>query len=171
MVGFLVDEAGDLFSQHKYGEAAEVYLKLADASTGVPSKIGFYRKAAEAYHELGSFDQEAACLLHACRLLEGDEKIDCLVSVFRVYIVAIAVFQYDAGFEWKGEVENLHDGYDETIRCFYEKAVGVLQAARAEALDGNKLLEKLRVECMMRQREGGWGTHYCLEAIEEAWRK
>jgi hypothetical protein len=171
MVKFLVDEAGSLFKQYKYGEAARIYLELAETSTDSVQKIGFYRKAAEAYHELGSYDEETACMLRACHLLEGEEKIDCLVSVFRIYIVAIAVFQYDTGFEWKGEPENLHEGYDETIRGYYDKAVDVLKAARTENVDESRLLEKLGIECIKRQSDGGWGADHCWEAIEEAWRK
>jgi len=171
MVKLLDDEADFLIKQLKYSEAARIYLKRAEASEDSVQKIGFYRKAAEAYHELGSFDEEVACMLRACHLVTGEAKIDCLVSVFRIYIVAIAVFQYDTGFEWKGEQENLHDGYDETIRGYYNKAVDVLKSALAEDVNESRLLEKLRIECAKRRSEGGWGADHCWKAIEEAWRK
>jgi hypothetical protein len=167
----LADEADSLFKQYRYGEAARVYLKLAETSADNALKIGFIGRAAEAYHELGSYSEEASCTLRVCSLLEGGEKIDCLVSAFRIYILAIAVFQYDAGFEWKGEPENLHEGYDETIRGYYDKAVDVLKAAREENVDRSRLLEKLSVECAKRRSEGGWGAYYCWKAIEEALRE
>jgi tetratricopeptide (TPR) repeat protein len=166
----LTEEADLLYKQHKYGEAARIYLKLAESSADCAQKTGFYRRAAEAYHELGSFDEETACLQKTCDLLQGEERIDCLISMFNVYILAIAVYQYDTGFEWKGEPENLQEGYGETIRNYYDKAVSVLKVVRVETTDERGLIKKLSILCDRRQSEDGWGADHCWQAIREAWK-
>jgi tetratricopeptide (TPR) repeat protein len=166
----LIDKADYLFKQHKYHAAAKIYYELVETTLDNIQKTVFYRKAAEAYHELGSFDQEAECLLKLSNILEGEEKIDCLVSVWRTYIMAIAVFQYETGFEWKGESDNLDEAYNYTIRGYFEKAVNVLNTALLQrGVDKNRLLEKLGNECAKRQNEDGWGADQCWKTIKKAW--
>jgi hypothetical protein len=132
-------------------------------------KTVLLRKAADTYHQLVSFDEEAQCLISLSNLLESDERIDCLVSAWRIYILAIAVFQYDTSFEWKGESENLCGSYSETIRDYFEKAVATLRTAlRQRDVDRCKLREKLVDECVKRQNEGEWGSDHCRMSIEKA---
>ncbi|TFH14613.1 hypothetical protein E4H04_09910 [Candidatus Bathyarchaeota archaeon] len=86
--------------------------------------------------------------------------------------MAIAVFQYDTGFEWKGESENLNGSYDETITYYFEKAVAILKTAlQQRGVNKNKLLEKLGNECAKRQNEDGWGADHCWKTIERAGRQ
>ena len=168
----MIEKADSLFKQYKFIEAAKIYLELADKSTEVIHKIEFIRKAAMAFHELGSYNEEAECMLQTCPLLEEEEKIECLVSVWRIYIMAIAVFQYERSFEWRGEAENLDEAYFETIEGYFEKAVAVLKGTlRQKGIDRDMLLERLGNECAKRQNEDGWAADHCRKSIEKAWKK
>jgi hypothetical protein len=168
----LIKKADDYFKQYKYSEAARLYETAAESAIDTSQKIALYKKAAEAYHELGSTDEEARCLVYASNLLDGEEKIDCLVLCWKAYITAIAVFQYDTSFEWKGEDENLNASYSETIDDYLGKAVGVLEKVlEVKGVDKSKLIEELGTECVKRQNEGGWGASYCWKSIEKAWKR
>lgn len=157
---------------NKYSEAAKLFEAEADSTNDVPLKICRFRKAASSYHEYGSYDEEARCLMFASDLLYGEKKIDCLVSCWRVYITAIAVYQYDAGFEWKGEVENLDPSYSETIQAYYSKAVDVLQKAlKVNGVDKARLLDALNAECTNRHNEGGWAASEYVSSVEEAFKR
>ncbi len=158
--------------QHKYSEAAKLLVAEAEKTNNASQKISLYKKASLAYHEYGSYDEEARCLMSACSLLDGDEKLDCLVSCWKTYITAIAVFQYDTGFEWKGEAENLHGSYDETIQSYYSKAVNVLETAfKTTNVDKTRLFDLLNAECVRRRSEGGWGASECIASIDEVYKR
>ena len=163
-------EAESLYKQHKYSEAAKIYLDLAKVTNDNSRKIILFEKAVDAFHQLGACDEESECLLNLSSLLVGGEKLNCLVSAWRVYIMAIAVFQYDSGFEWKGEPENLNVSYDEIIQGYFEKAVAILKTALDQRdVNRKELLEKLGNECAKRQNEGGWGADHCWKTIDKAW--
>jgi hypothetical protein len=167
----LIDKADEYLKQHKYSEAAKLFEAEAKSTNNAPEKIVLYKKASRAYHEYGSYDDEARCLMSACSLLDGDEKLDCLVSCWKTYITAIAVFQYDTGFEWKGEAENLHESYDETIQGYYSKAVNMLKTAlKIRNVDKVRLLNVLKAECVKRHSEGGWAASECISSIDEAFK-
>ena len=161
----LSKEAEVLYKNHKYLEAAKIYLDLAKAEEEPSQKIVFIGKAADAYHQMCAFDEEVECLLTLGRLREGEERINCIVSAWRVYIMAIAIFQYETGFEWKGNPENLTDSYDETITNYFDKAVSILKTAlKQDAIDREVLLEKLGNECAKRENEGAWGADHCWQS-------
>jgi hypothetical protein len=165
----LIDKADEYFKQHKYSEAAKLFEAEAKSTNNVLQKIGLYKKASSAYYEDGSYDEVARCLMSACSLLDGDEKLDCLVSCWKTYITAIAVFQYDTGFEWKGEAENLHGSYNKIIQDYYTKAVNTLKTAfKIRNVDKGRLLNILNAECVKRRREGGWAASECVSSIDEA---
>ena len=104
--------------------------------------------------------------------LYGEEKIDCLVLCWKVYITAIAVYQYETGFEWKGEVENLDPSYSETIQAYYSKAVDVLEIAlKIKGVDKVRLLDILKAECVNKRNEGGWASSECVSSIDEAFKR
>ena len=166
----LSKEAETLYKKHNYREAAKIYLNLADMTQELPRKTILISKAVDAYHQMGSYDEEAECLLYLSKLLEGEEKLNCIISAWKVYIMAIAVFQYETGFEWKGDLENLNGSYDETITNYFEKAVTIIKTALQQPDVNNKaLLEKLGNECAKRQNEGGWGADHCWKSIDKAW--
>jgi len=168
----LTNNADEYFKQHRYGEAAKLFEAEAESTNNASHKISLYKKAASAYHEHGSYDDEARCLLSASSLLEGEEKVDCLISCWKVYITAIAVFQYDTGFEWKGEVENLDDSYAETIQAYYSQAVNVLEMAlKVKGVNIDSLLDTLNAECDNRRNEGGWAFSECVSSIDEAFKR
>ena len=167
----MTDSADDYFKQHKFVEAARLFEAEAELMDDASYKISLYKKAATAYHELGSFDDEAKCLMSVCSLLDGEDKIDCLVSCWKAYIMAIAVFQYETGFEWKGEVENLDGSYNETIQDYYTKAVNVLEKAlKVKGVNKSRLLDMLNAECVNRRNEGGWAASECFSSIDDAFK-
>ena len=168
----LTNNAEEYYKLHKYVEAAKLFEAEAESTNDASSKISLYRKAASAYHEYGSYDEETRCLMLVSDFLYGEEKIDCLVLCWKVYITAIAVYQYETGFEWKGEVENLHGSYEETIRGYYSKAVKVLVAAfKIGDVDRGRLLDVLNAECVKRRGEGGWAVSECVSSIDEAFKR
>ena len=165
----LFNNADEFLKQYKYSEAARIFEAEAESANNTSQKISLYKKASLAYHELGSYNEEARCLILVSSLLDGEEKIDVLVSCWKVYIMAIAVFQYDTGFEWKGEIENIHESYSETIQDYYFKAVKVLEIAlKVKNVDKGRLLDNLSAECAKRRSEGGWAASECVSSIDEA---
>jgi hypothetical protein len=135
-------------------------------------RVILYKKAAAAHHELGSYREEVRCLSLACSLLEGEERVDCLVSRWGVLINALAVYRYETSFEWKGEDANLDSSYGETIEGYYNGAVDTLdEVLRMEGVNREKLLEKLYAECVRRRSEGGWGADECFSSINEFFKR
>jgi hypothetical protein len=68
----LTINADEYLKQRKYCEAAKLFESEAESTNNVPHKIGLYKKASLAYHEYGSYDDEARCLMSICSLLDGD---------------------------------------------------------------------------------------------------
>jgi len=168
----LTNNADEYSKQHKYGEAAKLYEAEAESTNDASHKISLYKKAASAYHEYGSYDEEARCMMSACSLLDGDEKIECLISCWKAYITAIAVYQYDTGFEWRGEAENLDPSYSNTIQGYYSKAVNVLEIVlKIRNIDRGRLLDVLNAECVNKRNEGGWAASECFSSVNEALRR
>jgi hypothetical protein len=168
----LLSTADDYLRHKKYSEAPKLFEEAAKSANDVKSTIAFYRKAAEAYDDLGSYEEEARCLMITSTFLQGKEKIDCLIACWKTYIKAIAVYQYEASFEWKGEVENLDPSYGKTIEKYYSQSVNVLKkvfAIRKNDVDG--LLDELRSECAIMSNEGGWAVSECASSINEAYEK
>jgi len=166
----MYNEAEELFKNAKYNEAAKIFFKLAELTNKKEDKKKYLQKAADSYQKIGSLDEEAACIFEISTLCEGKEKVDHLVSVWRIYILAIAVYQYDTSFEWKGEVNNLNGSYEEKINNYYNKAVNaIILALDEKGVDEKSLLEILGNECVKRQNEGGWGSEYCWRSIHSAW--
>ncbi len=149
-------------------ESARSLKAEADSANNDTLKVELYWRAAMAYGELGAYDEKVGCLLQACGFLRGDELVDCLLACWETYIEVIAVYQYDSGFEWRGEVENLDGSYEETIESYHEKAVDVLMRAfDVGGADRRRLLERLNAECSRRRAEGGWASTECLSSIKE----
>lgn len=168
----MINEADELFKASRYVEAAKLYIEIAEKSENLLEKKIFLKKAADSYHELGSFDEEAACIYKILSLSEGIEKVELLVKVWSIYILAIAGYQYETSFEWKGEVENLDEAYGEKINYYYSEAVKAIRLALEEkGVDKKWLLEALGNECVKRQNEGGWGADHCWNSIHSAWNK
>jgi tetratricopeptide (TPR) repeat protein len=164
--------AEEYLKQHKYFEAAKIFEAEAESTNNASHKISLYKKASQTYHEYGSYDDEARCLFQASNFLEDEEKIGCLVSCWKTYVTAIAVFQYDTGFEWKGEAENLHESYAETIQNYYNKAVKALEEAfKVKNVNKDRLLDTLNAECAKRRSEGGWAESECISSIDEAFKR
>lgn len=152
-------------------ELARLYEAQVSQALDDSQRVTLLKKAAAAHHELGYYNEEARCLSLACGLLEGEGRLDCLVSRWGVYITAIAVYEYEAGFEWKGETKNLDPSYSETIRQYYDGAVDTLEEAlKTEGVNGESLLEKLHVECVKRRNEGGWGAQECFSSIKDSFK-
>jgi len=148
-------------------ELAKLFEDQAAQATNEQQRVLFYRKAAATHHELGSYIEEARCLSKACELLEGAERIDCLVSKWGVYITAIAVYKYETSFEWKGESENLDPNYEKILKMYYDGAVDALdETLRIAGVDREKLLERLYAECVKRRNDDGWGESECFSSVE-----
>jgi hypothetical protein len=163
----VVEDKGTQLNVGNLVNKAKLYEAQAISAGNDSERITLYKKAAAVHHELGSYMEEAHCLAQASKLLHGEERTECLISCWGVYITAIAVYQYEAGFEWKGEVKNLDPSYDEKLRHYYEGAIDALdKALKIEGVDRDKLLEKLDAECVRRRNEGGWGASECLSSID-----
>ena len=153
-------------------ELARLYEAQATLAEDDSRRVVLYKKAAAAHHELGSYVEEAHCLSLACVLLGGEERVDCLVSLWSVYITAIAVYRYELGFEWKGEDENLDPFYSETTERYYNGAIDALEEAlKTEGIKRDRLFEKLYTECVKRRSEGGWGASECFSSVDEAFKE
>jgi hypothetical protein len=148
-------------------DLAKLYEDQAAQATNEQQRVLLYRKAAATHHELGSYIEEARCISQVSELLEGAERIDCLVSKWGVYITAIAVYKYETSFEWKGESENLDPHYEKILKMYYDGAVDALDEALGTAgVDREKLFERLYAECVKRRNDGGWGESECFSSLE-----
>jgi hypothetical protein len=164
--------AENYFKQHKFPDAATLYEAEAEKTRDIAEKVLLYNKAASAYHEYGSPDDEVRCLLATIDYLQDEANVQCLVSCWKVYIRASALYQYETSFEWKGENENLDPQYGEIIEGYLSKSVDILERIlRSEKLDRNSIREELALECVKMQNEGGWGVDQCWASIKLAWRE
>jgi hypothetical protein len=167
----VVNDAGAGQNAGNLVELAKRYEAQATLAEDDSRRVVLYKKAAAAHHELGSFVEEARCLSLACELLVGEERGDCLVSLWGVYINAIAVYRYEVGFEWKGEDENLDPFYGETIERYYNGAIDALdEALKTEGIKRDRLFEKLYADCVRRRNEGGWGASECFSSVDESFK-
>jgi hypothetical protein len=106
----------------------------------------------------------------ASTFLQDEEKFECLIACWKTFIKAIAAYQYETSFEWKGEVENLDPSYGNTIEKYYSQAVSVLVKVFAiREKDANGLLDMLRSECAKMSNEGGWAASECISSINDAY--
>jgi hypothetical protein len=167
----MVNDAGDDLNVENPVELARRYESLAGEAKDDSKKVILFKKAAAMHHELGSYLEEARCLSLACGLLAGEDKVECLVLCWGVYINAIAIYQFEVGFEWKGEEENLDSSYMETIGRFYDGAIDALEKAlKTAGVERERLLERLYAECVKRKQEGGWGESECFSSIDRVFK-
>lgn len=167
----MTKEADIFYEQKQFVKAAKLYEEAAQKSMDDAQKIISYRKAASSYKELGLVDDEVRCLIQTSEFLGDQEKIDCLINCWEAYITAIAVFQYETSYEWKGQDENLNDAYFETIDAYLVKAIGILESLiQLKYVDKQRVLERLANSCAKRQNEGGWGASHCWKSIDKAWK-
>lgn len=152
-------------------ELARLYEIQAAQAVDNQQKLALYRKAAATYSYLGAYHEEARCLSLTCDLLNGEAKVDCLVSIWGIYMTAITVYKYETSFEWKGEDENLDPRYKEILSMYYNGALDALDnALKIVDVDKETLLERLYAECVKRRNEGGWGESECFSSIDESFR-
>ena len=167
----MVSDSGSRGNTGDLVELARICEAQAAQEGDESQRVILYKKAAAAHHELDSYREEARCLSLACSLLEGEERVDCLVMRWGVLITAIAVYRYETSFEWKGEDVNLDPSYSETIEGYYDGAVDTLdEILRVEGVNRERLLEKLFAECVRRKSEGGWGADECFSSIDKSFK-
>jgi hypothetical protein len=167
----MVNDAGGGLNMKNPPELARLYEAQAGEDGDDSKRVILYKKAAAVHHELGSYLEEARCLSLACDLLAGEDKVDCLVLCWGVYINAIAVYQYEAGFEWRGDEENLDSSYVEKIGRLYDGAIDSLEKTlKTGGVERERLLERLYAECVKRRNEGGWGESECFSSIDRVFK-
>jgi hypothetical protein len=100
-------------------------------------------KASEAFRKPGSFNKAAGCCQKAAELLEGKGKAACLMASWKILMDAIVAFEYDCGFEWRGETNGSHDSYLNDIERYGNEATDVLRKAlRIDGVDANRIIKQ-----------------------------
>jgi len=100
-----------------------------------------------------------------------DEQLKAwgLFDKWKGLIEAIAHFEYDCSFEWRGETDGSHDSYLEDIRRLRKEAEAVLrEAVSVEGADRGRILEKAGEVCRKWEETGGWGADRCWKSIRGA---
>ena len=113
------DESDEYYKEKRFVEAARVYEMKAESTPESVEKVRLYQKAALAYKELGSTEDKVRCQLATIDYIRVEDRVNCLIECWRDYFRAVAVYQYEVSFEWKGEVNNLDPHYNERMRTIY----------------------------------------------------
>ena len=165
----LIKEAEKAFQNTKYAEAGRYYEKAAETTHQEAQSAKLLQKAAEAYRGCGMKEDAERCFKQAVELMDGNQKAEYLLSRWKEIIKTIVAFEYDCGFEWRGETNGSHDSYLEDIRQLQKEGKDILkQALRVNGIDRNDIIEEARAECRKWEEAGGWGSRSCWEIINSA---
>jgi hypothetical protein len=166
-----VEEAEAFLQARKFRDAGHCYELAAEQADTKNQKADLLRKAAAVYDEERMTDDAVRCLRQASGFLETMQKAECLMAGFRVLILAIAGYEYDCGFEWRGATDDSHsedhESYQKSIQDYREKAEKILRdALNVEGADRPEILAQARGELRKRKDDGGWGASRCAAIIE-----
>jgi hypothetical protein len=167
-----LDEQAEAFlREKKFGDAGKCYELAAEQVDNKKQKADLLKKAAGVYNEVRMTDDAVRCLTHASGFLEKTEKAECLMDCFKVLILAIAGYEYDCGFEWRGATDGSHsddhESYQKSMQDYQENAEKIVRdALSVEGVDRAEILEQARGELRKRKDDGGWGASRCAVIIE-----
>ena len=168
----LIAEAEESVGKRAFTEAGRYYERAAATAGAGKEAAELLRKAGEAHAEMLSTGDASRCYRGAGQLLDAEDKAECLIDCWRVYIRAIVAYEYECSYEWRGATDGRHDSdsaiYKDLIMETRREAEEVLrQAVNIEGVDGYAIIEQARDECRRCQREGGWGASMCQGIVAE----
>lgn len=108
----LIAKANDLLTKREFIDAARCLQEAAGIPEGAVERAELLERAAAVYEEYGWTEAAARCYLSAAQLLDGERKAACLLRCFRLHIEAIAEYQYDCSWEWRGAWPGEADEHD-----------------------------------------------------------
>ena len=166
LVQRFITEADEALKNRKYSDAGRCYEKAAETTHHKTQAAKLLRKASETFRKTGMYKDADRCYQNAVKLLDGEQKAECLMDCWKDLMETIVHFEYDCSFEWRGETDGSHDSYQEDLNRYQKKAEGVLkQALKVKGVDKNRIIEKASDECRKMDREGGWGASRCWNII------
>jgi tetratricopeptide (TPR) repeat protein len=163
----LVSHAEALIEDSRYTDAGRCYERASESVHDKETAAALLIKASEAFRKPGSFNNAARCCQKAAELLEGKGKAVCLMASWQILMDAIAAFEYDCGFEWRGETNGSHDSYLHDIERYANEATDVLrQALRIDGVDANRIIKQAEEKWKEMKEGGGWGATRCWDIIQ-----
>jgi tetratricopeptide (TPR) repeat protein len=164
----LITRAEAYMNKRRFSDAGRCYEMVAAAVDDKRETVEFLRKAAEAYDKWRDSDNIARCYKEASQFLEGMEKAECLLDCWRVYISAIAEYEWECCFEWRGDNSHAddHDLYQGLIEQRQHEAENILREALSiKGVNKRKIVKQAEKECRRRKRQDGWGASRCWNII------
>lgn len=162
----LVSHAKALIQENRYTDAGRCYERASESVHDKETASELLIKASEAFKKPGSFNKAARCCQKAAELLEGKGKAACLMASWKILMDAIAEFEYDCGFEWRGESNGSHDSYLHDIESYGNEAMEVLrQTLQIEGVDANNIIKQAEEKWKEMKEGGGWGATRCWDII------
>jgi tetratricopeptide (TPR) repeat protein len=166
----LIATATELAKNRRFAEAASRFEKAAAVAGDRKRSAGLLRMAAQAYEKTRQPEDAVRCCVEAAGLLEKTKKAECLMDGFGIYVSAIAGYEWDCGFEWRGATDGSHSDdhefYQGEIAKYQKEAEQLLrQALDIKGARRKTILRLARKEYERRRKEGGWGAARCLEII------
>ena len=169
LVQRFIAEADEALQNRKFMDAGRFYEKAAETTRHKKQTAKLLRKASEAYRKSGRYKEADRCYQNAVQLLDGQQKVNCLMDGWKDLINTIVHFEYDCSFEWRGETDGSHDSYQEDLNQYQKKAEDILkEALSVKGVDKDKIIKKASDECRKREKEGGWGSSRCWDIIRNA---
>ena len=166
LVNSYISDAEISASNGQYLEAGQFFEKAAGTIRHKSQASKLLIKASEAYRRCWKTEDAERCSQRAVELMDGDQKTQYLLELWKDAIETIVHFEYDCSFEWRGETDGSHDSYQEDINQYVKKAEDILrQAIEVKGVDKDTILEKAREECRKREAKGGWGSASCWKTI------
>jgi tetratricopeptide (TPR) repeat protein len=165
----LLKECETLLTKRELAKAAHCFEKIGDFQKEAQQRIDLYKKAAAAYHEAGRTENAVSCYRKAAHLLDGEQKADCLLACWRIYIREIVGYLYDRSWELSnkmaGREEVGADIYEDLINESEKRAQEILtEALLINGVDKNRILGEAKQTCREREK-GSWGAHRCRGII------
>lgn len=171
----LVEMAEEHLRERRSYDACTCFEEAAGTEQDNGRKAHLWQRAGDAYANVRSTENARRCYQQAAQLLDGQEKADCLLTLWRHLILEIAGCQWDCSFEWRGETDGSHDAdheyYQGAIAQYQKEAERVLhQALSIEGVRTRRIIKGAKRECKRREKDG-WGAKICWSIVAEATRR
>jgi hypothetical protein len=108
-------------------DGGKYYEEATEAAEKNREKSRLFQKAGKAYRESDLDDKAEKCYRRASRLLTGNEKANCLMECWTMYMETIGRYLYECNYEWRGETDGSHDSYLQDIKGLLSKAEKTLK--------------------------------------------
>jgi hypothetical protein len=164
----LISIAEDHMKKRRFTDAGKCYEMVAAAVEDKKDIVRFLKKAALAYDQWRDSENTVRCYRAASQFLEGMEKAECLLDCWRVYVSAIAEYEWECCFEWRGDENHAddHNLYQGLINEQQHEAENVLRdALDIKGINKRKIIKEAEKECRRRKKEG-WGAARCWNIIK-----